>query len=167
VLSRSESTTLFVSSDSSCKVKWNRLYRASENEYSAAAFHRFCDDKGPTITLVKASNGRIAGGYSCVSWRSSAGDEDRNPLGFLFSIDATDQSVNLFKGVRGKCKIFQTHRTGPFLSAGLGISDKCDKASTSASQLGGEYESHGDPFALFGCHRFSVAEYEVFGIELS
>jgi hypothetical protein len=165
VLSRSESTTLFASSDSSCKVKWNRLYRASENEFSAAAFHQLCDDKGPTITLVKASNGRIAGGYSCVSWKS--GDtHGLNPRGFLYSIDADDHSLQLFKGVAGKCKIYQTHKYGPCFWVGLTI---CDKGSTSVSRLGIEYESHGDLFALFGYkgNKFTVAEYEVFSIELS
>jgi hypothetical protein len=163
-LSQSNLTTLIASSDFSFKVKWHRLYRGSENEYSATAFHRFCDNQGPTITLVKASNGRIAGGYSCVSWKSGGLS---NPRGFLFSIDATVQSVNVFKGVEGLCKVQQGVWRGPWFLEGLGIGDKCDKNDVSYSIMGDGFEHSGDKHALFGFKKFTVAEYEVFGIELS
>jgi hypothetical protein len=166
VLSRSDSIKLFASSGSSCKVKWSRIHRASENEFSAAAFHRLCDDKGPTITLVKAWNGRIAGGYSCVSW-NSVGFNGNNPRGFLFSIDERKLSVNLFKGVPGKCKTLHKPVYGPWFQFGLGIFDKCDKNTSSYSNMGEVFEHGGDALALFGSQEFTVAEYEVFGIELS
>ena len=40
------------------------LYRASELEYSAAQFHKLCDDQGPTITIIKSNFGNIFGGYT-------------------------------------------------------------------------------------------------------
>ena len=48
--------------------KWKLLYRASENEYSAKSFHKYCDNKGPTLVIIKNSEGCIFGGYTTKSW---------------------------------------------------------------------------------------------------
>ena len=48
--------------------KWKLLYRASEHEYSARSFHEYCDDKGPTLVVLKSSGGWIFGGYTTQSW---------------------------------------------------------------------------------------------------
>ena len=46
------------------------LYRGSKDGWAAADFHRLCDNKGPTVTLVKSSAGRISGGFTTLSWTS-------------------------------------------------------------------------------------------------
>ncbi|KAK8798796.1 hypothetical protein WA158_007880 [Blastocystis sp. Blastoise] len=33
--------------------KWKLLFRASEHEYKASEFHKYCDNKGETITIIK------------------------------------------------------------------------------------------------------------------
>ncbi len=48
--------------------KWKLLYRASEHGYSAKSFHECCDDKGPTLIVIKSSGGWIFGGYTTQSW---------------------------------------------------------------------------------------------------
>ena len=48
--------------------KWKLLYRASEHGYSAKSFHEYCDNKGPTLMVVKSSGGWIFGGYTTESW---------------------------------------------------------------------------------------------------
>ena len=48
--------------------KWKLLYRASEHEYTAKSFHEYCDDKGPTLIVIKSSGGWIFGGYTTQSW---------------------------------------------------------------------------------------------------
>jgi hypothetical protein len=111
-MSRSDSSTILSTMDSAYSIKWNRLYRASEHEFSAAAFHRLCDNQGPTIVLIK-ENGRVAAGYSCVSWKSGGGVRDNNPYGFLCAIDSNHLSLELFKGVSGVCKIYQFANHGP------------------------------------------------------
>ena len=50
--------------------KWKLCFRASENSYSASAFHAACDNKGPTVTLVQVGD-NVFGGYTDKSW-----DED-------------------------------------------------------------------------------------------
>ncbi len=43
------------------------LYRTSEHEYTASSFHNYCDDKGPTLVIIKSSGGWIFGGYTTQS----------------------------------------------------------------------------------------------------
>ena len=48
--------------------KWKLIYRASEHDYRASSFHEYCDDKGPTLVIIKSSEGWIFGGYTTRSW---------------------------------------------------------------------------------------------------
>ena len=43
------------------------LYRASRDSFAASAFHRLCDAKGGTVTLVHVANGSLFGGYAGVA----------------------------------------------------------------------------------------------------
>ena len=43
------------------------LYRASSNGWAASNFHSYCDNKGPTVTVIKSGN-YIFGGYTDQSW---------------------------------------------------------------------------------------------------
>ena len=45
------------------------LYRASTDGYTPADFHRCCDNKGPTLVLIKSGE-YIFGGYASRSWES-------------------------------------------------------------------------------------------------
>ncbi len=48
--------------------KWKLLYRASEHDYTAESFHKYCDSKGPTLIVIKSSGGWIFGGYTTQFW---------------------------------------------------------------------------------------------------
>ena len=58
--------------------KWELIYRASEQGYSAGSFHEYCDDKGPTLIIIKSSEGWILGGYTTQSWKVVHPDEDKS-----------------------------------------------------------------------------------------
>ena len=49
--------------------RWKLLYRASEHGYTAESFHEYCDDKEPTLIVIKSSRGWIFGGYTTRSWK--------------------------------------------------------------------------------------------------
>ena len=51
---------------------WELCWRASRGDLDNNKFHSLCDEKGPTITIVKVGN-YIFGGYTSLSWRMSAG----------------------------------------------------------------------------------------------
>ena len=44
------------------------IYRASEHEFTTKSFHECCDNKGPTLIVIKSSEGWIFGGYTTQSW---------------------------------------------------------------------------------------------------
>ena len=48
--------------------KWKLLFRASDHEYKAKSFHECCNDKGPTLVVIKSTSGYIFGGYTTQSW---------------------------------------------------------------------------------------------------
>src|SRR2546423_5181850 len=49
--------------------RFNLLYRASRDGNTNAAFHEKCDNKGPTIVIVKIKDSdQIVGGYNPISW---------------------------------------------------------------------------------------------------
>ena len=49
--------------------EWRLLFRASRDGFAVAKFHTRCDNKGPTITIVK-SEGNIFGGFIWTSFVS-------------------------------------------------------------------------------------------------
>jgi len=59
--------------------------------YSASAWHRACDDKGPTVTIVKLSNGMVLGGYQQQGVQSGSNDYRKLQAGktvFLFNLNS-------------------------------------------------------------------------------
>ena len=48
--------------------QWRLIYRASEHGYTASSFHECCNDKGPTLIVIKSDGGWIFGGYTTQSW---------------------------------------------------------------------------------------------------
>ena len=49
--------------------KWHLLFRGSRDGFTAHAFHTKCDNKGPTVTIVKSGN-NVFGGFTRNSWKS-------------------------------------------------------------------------------------------------
>ena len=48
--------------------QWKLIYRASNNSFSYDDFHEYCDDKGPTLIIMRTLEGWILGGYTTQSW---------------------------------------------------------------------------------------------------
>ncbi len=59
---------------------WKLIYRASEHGYTASSFHECCNDKEPTLIVIKSSGGWIFGGYTTQSW---SGDGIYNDMIYL------------------------------------------------------------------------------------
>ena len=46
---------------------WKLCWRASRDGWHSSRFHSLCDEKGPTVTIVKVGK-YIFGGYTSLSW---------------------------------------------------------------------------------------------------
>ena len=67
------------------KKKSKLLYRKSKDGDSYDTFHKLCDNQGPTITLIKSTEGFIIGGYTPLNWDNySSSKKDKDT--FLFSL---------------------------------------------------------------------------------
>ena len=48
--------------------RWRRCWRASVDGWAASTFHSHCDNKGPTVTIIRVGGKYIFGGYTSLSW---------------------------------------------------------------------------------------------------
>jgi len=60
-------------------------YVASKDGDSSGQFHSACDNKGPTVVIVKTKTGAVFGGYTDVNWGGSAAYVSSS-TSFLFRI---------------------------------------------------------------------------------
>jgi len=67
------------------KIKTKLLYRKSKDGDDYETFHRLCDNKGPTLILIKSKEGFIVGGYTPLNWDEHSGwiKDDQT---FVFSL---------------------------------------------------------------------------------
>ena len=56
----------------------------SENGSKSEDFHKYCDNKGPTLTLIKTTKNRIFGGFSPLSWNNKGRDQFDKSIKHLF-----------------------------------------------------------------------------------
>ncbi|XP_022799677.1 uncharacterized protein LOC111337607, partial [Stylophora pistillata] len=63
---------------------WKGCWRASVDGWASTTFHSLCDNKGPTVTIVRVGK-YIFGGYTSTSWTSSCAYRYSSSA-FLFSL---------------------------------------------------------------------------------
>ena len=68
------------------------IFRGSENGFSTEEFHKRCDHRGPTITIMKSKH-YLFGGFTDIPWTNSGGCIQGNGNSFLFKF----QKNNLIK----------------------------------------------------------------------
>jgi hypothetical protein len=60
------------------------LYKASRDGWSAAAFHRKCDNKGATYTRAMINDGSVLGAYTSLSWSSTVQNYQDDTTAFMY-----------------------------------------------------------------------------------
>ena len=63
------------------------LYLGSRDGFTNEAFHQRCDNKGPTLFVVKLENNKRIGGFASQSWHNKGGEPIKDNNTFLFSLD--------------------------------------------------------------------------------
>ncbi|XP_058953338.2 uncharacterized protein [Pocillopora verrucosa] len=148
------------------------LYRASRNGWAASNFHSCCDNKGPTVTVIKSGN-YIFGGYTEQPWQSSnTAPYKRAPGSFLFSLvnasGLPPTKMPLIDGMEGNA-IYCHNNCGPVFGAGHDLCvPNCPNSHNCSVNLGNTYQcpagQNGNLF-LTGSQNFVVNEMEVFVFE--
>ncbi|CAF0911789.1 unnamed protein product [Didymodactylos carnosus] len=66
--------------------RWTLIYQGTRDGFAAQDFHRHCDGKGPTVTLLQSkAGGYLFGAYTTVSWSSQRGYR-QDSQAFLFTL---------------------------------------------------------------------------------
>lgn len=145
---------------------WKMCFNARHHSYSAASFHAFCNNKGPTVTLVEVGR-YVFGGYTDKAWTSYQNYKS-STISFLFSLRSsanTPFKSPLFKSYNEATYDHSSY--GPTFGSNydLHISDSCRSNKNSYSNLGGSYKvpsGYTATTALAGTNYFSCDDYEVF-----
>lgn len=71
------------------EIHYTQIYKATKDGGTGNDFHRCCDNKKPTLTLIKTTNNYIFGGYISISWEGPSnwtykGNDDS---AFIFSVN--------------------------------------------------------------------------------
>ena len=69
-------------------IKFELLFKMSEKGTKSFDFHKYCDNKGPTLTLVKTTKNKIFGGFTPLNWNKEGGGiNDFSNKTFIFSLN--------------------------------------------------------------------------------
>ncbi|KAK8797571.1 hypothetical protein WA158_005917 [Blastocystis sp. Blastoise] len=158
--------------------KWKLLFRAREHNYSANEFHKYCDNQGETVTIIKHKGKNnhinIFGGYTDQSWDSNSGNKPASKE-FLFTLNnehniPPTQYLHNGNG-RG---ILCASNWGPVFGGGCDIliNDNCHTTNSNAWTVSQSFTTVNTPqkHSLFvntananSRNDFKVDDYEVWG----
>ena len=92
-------------------IKFELIFKMSENGTKSEDFHKYCDKKGPTLTLVKTTKNKIFGGFTPLNWLSKGGGiNDQTNKTFIFSLNLKKKYNMIKKNDRG---IYCSNNYGP------------------------------------------------------
>jgi len=150
------------------KYRVKLLYNASLEENTNKDFHKYCDGKGATITLVESSKGKRLGGYANISWNNNLKNWMNDSSAFLFSLDNNKK----YKVINPQYAIYGNESYGPH----FGHSNDFTPGHPSGSKffIGGSHPSNpgsGKTFEaekneLSGEDNFQIVSMEVYQVNL-
>ncbi|KAG9306443.1 hypothetical protein G9A89_003553 [Geosiphon pyriformis] len=142
------------------------LLRGSRDGFTPADFHRLCDDKGATVSVIKVKEtGQLIGGYNPQSWSSCIKCLDGTGS-FIFSLgDGKAENAKLSKSVNEKGP-FNSPMRGPHFGEHSIVmrSDDFQNNPGCSCREESSYEHAIMPNSGNGKVDFLVEEYEVFQI---
>jgi len=148
------------------------LYRASYDGWEGEDFHLSCDNKSPTVTVIKCTDGYIFGGFTSTAWASTswvAACADA----FIFLLHRPDGVGPVKLAVRAgeaSYAIFDIHCHGPsFGTTDIHVRSGANSDAQSSSNINIYALPLGhapvDALTFFtGAKNFRAAEVEVFRV---
>ena len=149
------------------------LYRGSRDGFGASDFHRLCDNKGKTLTLIKNTSGHAFGGFASIPWTSPSSYEHKKaPGSFLFTLTnmhGIQPTKFPLKDENDGNAVCHDTDYDPAFGGGhdLRISSKCNSSASSSANFGSTYnDTTGKGSSIFtsnvSSNNFQVQEIEVF-----
>ena len=70
------------------EIKFKLIFKMNDNGTGSNDFHKYCDDKGPTLTLIKTTKNKIFGGFTPLNWKNQGYEiKDKSNQTFIFSLN--------------------------------------------------------------------------------
>ena len=91
-------------------IKYELIYKMTVNGSTARNFHKYCDNKGPTLTIIETNINEIFGGFTPLSWSKENDGKDKSKKTFLFSLNLM-KKYDMFN--RSKRAILYDEYCGP------------------------------------------------------
>jgi hypothetical protein len=66
--------------------KWWLIYKATRDGFTFKDFHRCCDEKGPTLTIIQSTDNYFFGGYTTINWNKRVKGWSIDKTAFLFTL---------------------------------------------------------------------------------
>ncbi|KAK8791926.1 hypothetical protein WA158_005303 [Blastocystis sp. Blastoise] len=111
---------------------WKLLYIASANNFSAKPFHKMCDNKGETVTLIKHighnNHINIFGGYTDQSWDKSHEGYKSYSDEFIFTLSnehGVPPTKYKYCDIDEDNAIYCSKERGPCFGSDITITDRC------------------------------------------
>jgi hypothetical protein len=151
-------------------VQWVKVFDSKTDSLSYTTFHSKCDNVGPTMSIMKSSQGNIFGGFTEKSW-SGSGNYQTDPKAFLFSLVNSHKKPCKLRSTSDSYSVYAYSTYGPTFGGGhnLCVNFSSNYCSSYASyvmedtSLGFSY----DTSLLAGSSNFTLSDMEVYAIKKS
>ena len=164
ILNYKEATRLINLCEFAANQEFKLLYRASQNGFAAADFHKRCDGIKNTLIIIKSNNGYIFGGYTSAAW-SSNNRFVKDTDSFIFSLLNSEKSPFKAKCSNSEYAVCGSPFYGPmFGKTDLRISSLSNKNNNSISYFGRVFTNDLSKNILAGGFNFQTKEIEVYEI---
>ena len=142
------------------------LYRASRDGDLSKDFHRYCDERGPTVTLVSSVDGWRFGGFTETNWTANSGPAfHESPKAFIFSLNL----MKKYPPQSGRASILCKYAKGPTFGYGYDFSVEnhslSEESSCSAPTTFGNMNVNNE--FCGGKKKFIAKEVEVYAVKVN
>ena len=145
-------------------IKFELLFRKSENGIYSDDFHKYCDNKGPTLSLIETSDNIIIGGFTPINWvgdKKGKIEMDYSNQTFIFSFK-TMKKYDLIAPNERKA-LFNVISFGPNFGGGnLRLEKNLNFGVTNSNSKCSFIDN--DENELTGKNQFETKELEVFKV---
>ena len=144
-------------------IKFELIFRKSDNGSNSSDFHKYCDGKGPTLSLIETKDNLIIGGFTPLNWQSDKGVSvfDYSNQTFIFSLNKM-KKYDLIDPNKKKA-IYNWDEYGPNFGNGNIRLNKNLNTGESHSHGGCSFINN-DHYELTGFQNFYTNELEVFKV---
>ena len=148
------------------------IYKASKHGFDGKLFHNKCDEKGPTITIIRSQHNHVFGGFTNQSWDSKSKFKKDNKA-WIYVLRAKKEILSkysfhlplTFDIKRERNAIYCHSDCGPCFGQDIIIFNNSNVNSNSYSWFPWNYyqiEKRDKIDIITGSHHFKTLEMEVF-----